>query len=107
MNKWEMVKTFVNQNKVFTKSQMRKELNVAKSSNYTESQYINSLLNVGIVKRIGRGKYERIFLIPKSLSTSKLSILAYGNSPEDKEIRMKFLKSLTRKQKLDFLNGKN
>lgn len=96
MNKWELVKEFVNNNEFFDKKQMRNTLNIKKSSNYTESQYVNHMMNAGFVKRIGRAKYQRIIKIPKNISSTLIYKLSY-----DREFSKKYLSKIVRKQKLE------
>ena len=96
INKWELVRDFVNNNKKFTKSEMRKTLNIASSSNYTEGQYVNHMMNAGFVERTGRGAYSRIIKIPKNVTSTLIVKLSY-----DKILRGSLMKKLTRKQKLE------
>lgn len=96
ISKWKLVKNFVNSHEIFTKKEMRDTLKLIKSSNYTESQYVNHMLNAGFVKRIGRGKYQRMIDIPISLSTTKIVQLSYMNRKE----REKYILKLVRKQKI-------
>ena len=103
LSKWQLVKEFVNANEFFDKKLMRTTLNIKESSNYTESQYVSYMLSVGFVKRIGRGKYQRIIKIPKNVSSTLIYKLSYS----DREFTTKYMKKLIRKQKLENLYENN
>jgi len=102
INKWQLVKDFVNANEFFDKKLMRTTLNIKESSNYTEGQYITHMMNAGFVKRLSRGKFQRIIKIPKEISSTRIYQLSYGS--EDSKI---YIKKLIRKQKLDNINLDN
>jgi len=101
-NKWQLVKDFVNANEFFDKKLMRFTLNIKESSNYTEGQYVNHMMNAGFVKRIGRGKYERLIKIPENVSSSMIYKLSYDN-----EFTKKYMLTLARKQKLKNINERS
>jgi len=96
MTKWDLIKDYVNSHDIIT----RKELKISNLGGNTVDNYINLLRNTQFLTRIGRGKYKRIIKIPNSLSSSKLSKIAYNY-----ELRDKLMKSLIRKQKLDDINN--
>ena len=100
MSKWELVRDFVNSHEIFTKTDMRKNLNIPNTSNYTESQYISHMLNVGFLKRTGRGSYERICKVPENMSTKQIT-----NLVTNKEKREKIMTILYRKEKLKNLQS--
>ena len=95
ISKWQLVKDFVNANNIFTTSDIRKKLNTG----YTGSLYILHLMNAGFLKRIERGKYQKIITIPKYITSSYLQKLAY-NDIEKKKI----MTILARKEKLVILS---
>jgi hypothetical protein len=101
-NKWQLVKDFVNANEIIDKKIMRSTLNIKDSSNYTEGQYINHMLNAGFVRRISRGKYERLVKIPEKMSSSTIYRLSY-----DLEFTKKYMIALLRKQKLNNINERS
>ena len=98
MTKWELVRNFVNTHDIFTKTDMRKNLNIRSTSNYTESQYVSHMLKVGFLKRSGRGSYERVCKIPENMSTNQII-----NLVSNKEKREKLMTILFRKEKLKAL----
>ena len=103
INKWIIVKDFVNQNEVFEKKTMRATLNIKDAeSGYTESLYINHLKNAGFLKRIGRGKYKRLVKIPDSMNSGQILKLSY-----DYALAKKYMVTLIRKQKLENIKENN
>ena len=96
MSKWSNVCDFVNENRSFT----RKYMNKVTDGGVTEGQYLNVMLQAKFIKRIGRGEYERLIKIPKSLTSNKMSSIAY--SEHGKEL----MKKLVRSEKLTILKEK-
>jgi len=103
MSKWSDVVDFVNNNKIFTKKEMRISLRITDSSNSTEGQYINHMLNSGFVKRLSRGKYEKIINIPNNITSNMMQKLGYNKFERDKLMK-KLIITYQRKEKLKKLN---
>jgi len=86
MTKWELFIQYINSNSIIR----RKHLS---------DNYLNLTRNAGFIKRIKPGVYMRVIKIP-NISTTKIRVLAYN-----KEERDKFLKIISRKEKLKNLKN--
>lgn len=93
MSKFDLLVDYINStHRQLTRKEILAQFGIYNTnSDSTVSQYINLIKNAGFIIRTDRGKYKRVFFIPKNISTIKMKEMAY-----DKNVRNKFL----RKEKL-------
>ena len=69
MNKWEIIKNYVNSHDFITRKELRSDDLLVGS---TADNYINMLRNIGFIKRTNLGQYIRIEKIPEELTSTQL-----------------------------------